>query len=650
MVMIEGEATVPEGCPGRKYGRLASRAGRATVIAMTRLTATLDELKDRYCELHTRKEDLFWTTKMGIAADPATARREMAEAEKAWNRFLQEPSRLSALREMRERGDAGPDAARRALDGWIAMLSAHVVEDREGRKLSEEIVELEGELERVRQEMPLAYVDPDTGAHVRASSVRLGLTMRTDPDERRRRAAFEGLRSIEAFVLDNGFLDIVRKRNRLGRLLGYEDYYDWRVSVVERIRKRRLFEMLDDLAARTESVARDNVDAFVDEHGEGAREPWNFGYLRTGELTERMDPYFGFAPALERWGRSFHALGVKYRGAMLTLDLVDRTGKYENGFMHGPEIAFYDEGVWQRARINFTANAVPGQKGSGLRATETLFHEGGHAAHFSNIISNAPCFAQEFAPTSVAYAETQSMFMDSLLSDADWRVRYATDESGRPMPLELIEEAIREEQPFRSWDVRAMMTVPFAERALYEIPDDELRPERVIEEIRAVEERLQGLTSGVRPVLAVPHLLAGESSAYYHGYVLAEMAVYQTRRFFLGRDGHLTDNAKIGPDVARSYWAPGNAVSFDDTLASLTGSPLGADALVDACNRSVDDAIAQARESIERIERVPRKSGPVDLDATIRVVDGRETVATTQGGTFETACQDFAKWIASLEQ
>ena len=617
---------------------------------MTRLQSTLQELKDQYCALHTRKEDLFWATKMGIADDPARARRDMADAEKAWNRFLQEPARLAALREIEQRDEPGPDDARRALQGWIAMLSAHVVEDPEGRKLSDEIVEMEGELERRRQEMDLGYVDPASGKKVRASSIRLALIMRTDPDERRRRAAFEGLRSIEGFVLENGFLDIVKKRNQLGRMLGYEDYYDWRVSVVERIRKKRLFEMLDDLVGRTTAVAEKNLGAFVKEHGDAAREPWNFGYLRTGELTDKIDPYFGFAPALERWGRSFHALGVRYRGAVLTLDLVDRPGKYENGFMHGPEVAFFDEGVWQRARINFTANAVAGQKGSGLRATETLFHEGGHAAHFSNILSNAPCFAQEFAPTSVAYAETQSMFMDSLLSDGDWRVRYATDPSGRPMPMELIEEAIAEEQPFKAWDVRAMLTVPFAERALYEIPDDELGPERVLEAFREVEQRLQGLTSGVRPVLAVPHLLAGESSAYYHGYVLAEMAVYQTRRFFLERDGHLTDNPRIGPDLSRAYWAPGNAVGFDETLAALTGSALSADALVDACNEPVDAAIGRARGSVAKIATVPKVEGPVDLDATVRVVHGRETVASTDAGTFEAACADFAKWIESLER
>jgi Zn-dependent oligopeptidase len=617
--------------------------------ATTAVRDTLEALKRAYVELHTRKEDLFWVTKMGLADDTAAARKAMAEAEIAWNRFLQDPSRLAALRELEARGTADEREAR-ILEGWIRMLGAHVIERPEARKLSEEIVELEAALAEKRGAMQLGYVDPKTREHVPASSVRLALMMRTDSDETRRKAAYEGLASIEGFVLDAGFLDIVRKRNALGRMLGHEDYYAWRVAVVERMTKRSLFERLDALAARTTDKSAAELDAFEKRQGEGARAPWNFGYLRSGELTRELDPYFGFAAALERWGRSFHALGVRYRGATLTLDLVDRPGKYENGFMHGPGPAFFDDGTWRPARVNFTANAVVGQPGSGLRATETLFHEGGHAAHFSNILSDAPCFSQEFAPTSVAYAETQSMFMDSMLSDADWRVRYARDAAGRPMPLELIETALREQQPFRAWDVRAMLTIPFAERALYELPDEELRPDRVLEMFRGIERELQGLTSGVRPVLAVPHLLAGESSAYYHGYLLAEMAVHQTRRFFLERDAALTDNARIGPDLARHYWAPGNAASFEDTLLSLTGRTLAPDALVDVCNLGTDEAIAAARAAAKRISSTREPRERVELDAVIRVVHGRETVATTEGGTFEQAAADFADFIGRLER
>lgn len=620
---------------------------------MASLSTSLRDLRTEYLALHTHKEDLFWRVKMGLADDTAKAQEELGHAEIAVNRFLQSPDRLKRLRDL-DAANQGSDDDRHVLRGWIAMLAAHVIEDPGGRKLSEEIVEREQALEHARGTMKLGYTDPETGAFHAASSNRLAMMMRVEHDERRRRAAFEGLRSIEPFVLEHGFLEIVAMRNRLGRMLGYEDYYDWKVNIVERMTKRRLFATLDDLARRTTDRTTEQLADFEHTHGAGSREPWNFGFLRAGKLTEALDPYFGFATAIDRWARSFAALDVTFRGATLTLDLMDRKGKYENGFMHGPMPAFFDDDRWQPARINFTANAVAGQVGSGLRAAETLFHEGGHAAHFSNVLSKAPCFSQEFAPTSVAYAETQSMFMDSLLGDADWRTRYAHDPRGRPMPLDLIEESVRQTQSLRGWDVRSMLTVPFAERAIYEMDDTERTPERVVSQLRLIEAQLQGLTAGTRPVLAIPHLLSGESSAYYHGYVLAEMAVQQTRAFFLERDGYLADNPKIGPDMAARYWAPGNAASFDQTLAALTGGPLGADALVAECNRAVGDAIAQARAAVDRAKTHPaaHRATPLltALDATVHVVHGREPIASTEAGGFEGLCEAFSTWVSRLER
>jgi oligoendopeptidase F len=615
---------------------------------MTDVSTELDAISKSYVALHTEKEDLFWVTKMGLAEDATDARKRAARAEQAWHAFVQDPDRLRALRRLAE--EAGTDDERRLAAGWIAMLEAHVVEDKGARKLAAELVELEAELERARGEMELGYVDPATGELVRASSVKLGLLQRTHDDERVRRAAFDGLCSIERFVLENGLLAIFAKRNALARMLGYEDFYAWRVGVVERMTKARLFSVLDDLAQRTEASMRTSLAAFAAAQGDRALEPWNFGFLRTGDLTRRLDPHFAFAEALERWGRSFFALGVRYRGATLTLDLVDRPGKYENGFMHGPEPAFYDRGTWRPARINFTANAVVGQVGAGYRALGTLFHEGGHAAHFANVTMDAPCFSQEFAPTSVAYAEAQSMFMDSLVDDAAWRVRYARGPDGEPMPMELVEESIRDAQPFLGWEQRAMLTIPFAERAIYELSDEERTADRILEVCRDVERRLQGLSLGTRPVLAVPHLLAGEASAYYHGYVLAEMAVHQTRRHFVERDGHLVDNPRVGPELAERAWSPGNSVSFDATLEALTGAPLSADALVASCNQTVEQVIAEERASVERLREIPERREPVELDAIVRVAHGRDIVATTERGGFDGACSAFHEWALALER
>ena len=63
-------------------------------------------------------------------------------------------------------------------------------------------------------------------------------------------------------------------------------------------------------------------------------------------------------------------------------------------------------------------------------------------------LSLQPLFSQERAPTSVAYAENQSMFLDSLVGDAAWRARYCKDRSGNRLPWALHEEDVRATHPY----------------------------------------------------------------------------------------------------------------------------------------------------------------------------------------------------------
>jgi Zn-dependent oligopeptidase len=329
-------------------------------------------------------------------------------------------------------------------------------------------------------------------------------------------------------------------------------------------------------------------------------------------------------------------MGVRYHGATLQLDLLDRAGKYENGFCHAPIVPYRrKDGSRIKAQVNFTSNAVPGQRGSGHRAAETLFHEGGHAAHFSNVLMGAPCFSQEFAPSSAAMAETQSMFFDSLLGDADWMTRYAE------VPWPVIERVTRETQPLKATALRNLLVVAFAERALYELPDAELSADRVHETFVEIERRLTLLDRCPRPTLAVPHLLDSDSSAIYHGYILAEAAVSATRVAFVERDGHLVDNPKIGPDLAATYWRPGNSIRFVDFISKLTGKPYSVDALVAEVTQTAEEAIAEQRRRIDRLADVPVVRGPVSLEATISVVHGATTIASTKGRAFEDAALEF---------
>ena len=136
--------------------------------------------------------------------------------------------------------------------------------------------------------------------------------------------------------------------------------------------------------------------------------------------------------------------------------------------------------------------ADPSAVGSGHTALTTLMHEAGHAAHFANIRQRSPLFSQERAPTSVAYAELQSMFLDSLVGDAAWRCRYAVSRSGEPLPFALHAEDVRAKHPYEVLALRGMLAVPYFEKALYEMDEDALSAAAVLELADAVEKDIQG--------------------------------------------------------------------------------------------------------------------------------------------------------------
>ena len=612
---------------------------------MERARAFFNELNHAYNAVHRTKEDLFWTTYMATSDDQAG----FARAENAYKAFISDPARLQATRAHLARLQELPEGAARdalahGLSGWLALFEANIIDSDEGRALMREIIDAEAALFAGKRELQVRHVNEHGESEVASLSM-LATNQATNPVDERRRSSFEAFREIERWVLDNGFLDLVKLRNRFARAVGYDNFFEFKLRRNERMAPQQLMGILDEFLTRTDAANARSLSELRAKHGERALEPWNLRFFASGDVVRRMDGYMPFGSALRRWIESFRRLGIQYRGATMQLDLLERPGKYQNGFCHAPILTWTNEkGEWVPGQINFTAEAKPDQVGSGLRAINTLFHEGGHAAHFANVAQNAPCFSQEYAPTSMAYAETQSMFCDSLLNDADWLKRYACNAEGEAIPDALIRDRVASSQPMRAFDERSIAVVPYFESALYQLADAALTAEAVTALARETELRVLGLESP-RPMLAIPHLLNQESAASYQGYLLAHMAVYQTRAFFLRQYGYLTDNGTIGPALAEHYWAPGNSLDHDTTLRNLTGEGFSARYLADECNKSVAEAWAQAQSAIaSAVERESASDGSVSLDADIRVVHGADVLADSSQGE-DALCDRFEAWV-----
>ena len=154
-----------------------------------------------------------------------------------------------------------------------------------------------------------------------------------------------------------------------------------------------------------------------------------------------------------------------------------------------------------------------------------------------------------------------------------------------------------------------------------------------------------------RPLLSVPHLLSDEASCYYHGYVLAEMAVHQTRAHFIKKDGYIVDNPTVGPTLRDAYWRPGNSEPFLGLVEALTGSALSGDAWVAALKQDVDSLLAEEKvaydkASADKLKAAGAACTDVDLNMRIKIVDGDEIIADTAvDGGFLATCSKFEAYI-----
>jgi len=608
-------------------------------------TAYLDSLNQRYLSIHRAKEDFFWETYMGISDD----HNGSTKAETEWTTFLSTSSQLTELKKQIKIAESLADSDEKnqtliGLKGWLATFQAHALESEEAQTLKAELIKFEANLFEKKQNYVMKYVDED-GNDAEGSLPVLSANIRTSADENVRQSSHQALLDLEQWLLENGFLELVKLRNKFARSLGYDSFFDYSIVKTEQMTTAELFTILDDFEARTKDSHQNSLNQLADSKGAQSLQGHNFVFSFAGDAMRDLDPYVPFSQSLRRWVESFGRLNIDYSGAELTLDLLDRKGKYQNGFCHGPVPSFYDQDTWIPAKVNFTSNAKPDQVGSGYDGINTLFHEGGHAAHFSNVKMNAPCFSQEFAPTSMAYAETQSMFCDSLLGDADWLKQYAFDADGNVVPDDVIKSMIDSKQPFRAYGERSILVVPYFERALYQLGDDELSAETVTDLARAMEKKILGLECSPRPLMAIPHLLSDEAACAYQGYLLANMAVYQTRAFFTEKFGYLTDNPQIGPLLAKYYWNGGNSVNHNATIVNLTGEGFNAKYLADECNLSAEQAWEIEKEKISSLQSRTR-TDVASLNASINIVDGANQIASNLDSDSE-MCTEFEQYIVS---
>jgi len=482
------------------------------------------------------------------------------------------------------------------------------------------------------------YALPGSGKFVNASEVKMSLMIRTEKEEKTRKAAFYGREKLAPMFVDE-YVKLVALKNKFAKKLGYGDYYAYKLDTEEGMTKDDLFSIFDRIYNKTKFAFK-NVRA-LEKKIPHLRKPWNFVYTMTGDFSHEADQYFPFDDALLRWGKSFASIGIDYQGGSLQLDLLDRKGKYSNGFCHYPKLVYERDGKLEKASSNFTCNVTYGQIGAGIQGMATLFHEGGHAADRLNSKVSESCMNTEYPPSSTAWAETQSMFLDTMFSSLEWKRRYAKNKKGEAYPLDLFIRILEKTHVLNPLGMMPFMFVMYFEKEVYEAKN--LTSKQVLLIAKRMFKKYFDRTADSLTILNIPHIYSWESSCSYHGYALAQLALNQWREYFYEKYGYIVDNPNVGKEM-KKVWSLGSTKTFLDFVKIATGKKLSPKPYLDVITASKKKIIEKAKKRHKAMEKVKKSAKHINLNASIAVVHGKEVIADNKRG-FENMAKKYSLWL-----
>jgi hypothetical protein len=188
--------------------------------------------------------------------------------------------------------------------------------------------------------------------------------------------------------------------------------------------------------------------------------------------------------------------------------------------------------------------------------------------------------------------------------------------------------------------------VVFFEKEIYECKN--LTREFVLKTAKKVFRKYVDRSEDSIVILNLPHLYSWESSAYYHGYGLAELGVSQWRDHLFKKHGYIVDNPKVGKELTK-IWSYASLYPAKKLIKMATGKPLSADAFISDVTMPLDEILTFAKKKIERLKKVPMHTGPIDLKGKITMVHGKKKIADNSKS-FEDMDRKYRAWLKTMKK
>lgn len=369
--------------------------------------------------------------------------------------------------------------------------------------------------------------------------------VREDPCSKSRRHAYYALEPLYQH-LEDSLCELIRTRNERARVQGYRTYADMRLGF-EGFTPARL----EELAEATLVPAPGRIRALRDTVGTGVGQsglyPWDLTHLqwKRASIPGRYFPQrpmlptvlsairlWGFRTDLMRFRIDFH--DIPMRGLTLALDPP-----------RDIRIVVHPQRGWEAYRV--------------------MFHELGHAVHAASIKAPSHLLRlPENLPGFGGFCEGIGGLFSEIAKDAGW---LASRPGVTPRRAESFVSSCRDSDLI---DAASIVSRTCVEQALYRKPD-----RNPVHDIQRIERRVLGYDAF--PPLSFVDSLLVDWPLSVPNYLLATLFHYQLARTLRGLfEGPLWPNAKVGPWLTRTWFAPGSLYDWAPRVREVTGSAFGA--------------------------------------------------------------------------
>ena len=370
---------------------------------------------------------------------------------------------------------------------------------------------------------------------------------RENPREAERQRAYYLFEPLHR-PLEGALTELVQLRNEHARALGYRTFAAMRLGF-EGLTPERLEDLSTTAAALVRGRIRSLRDEFRATTGQDGWHPWDLLYARhrRASLPDRLFPRQEMLPrilrAVARWG--FPTQRMRFR--------VVYHDTPAGGLTLAPDpprdvrILVHPQGGWHRCMI--------------------MFHEVGHAVHSSLIRAPRHLLRwHENVPGLGAFHEGIGGIFEDLASNARWLV----EQPG--VGRERANAFARRSQEEGGIDIAWHAQWLGVEQRLYRNPD-----QSPVEAVHRFERSVFGYDEFTPLSFVDPFYV--EDPTYASNYLLAMLFGKQVTRTIRDRLGEpLWPNRRVGPWLARNFFADGSLYDWMPRVREVTGRPFGVEA------------------------------------------------------------------------